>query len=45
MMYSSFLNEFAKKEAHSLGISELVCKSERATVLVRKARRLLYPPA
>ena len=45
IMYSAFVNEFAKKEAHSVGISELVSKSEHASVLIRKARRLLYPPA
>jgi two-component system chemotaxis response regulator CheY len=45
MIYSSFVNEFAKEEAHSIGISELVSKSEHATVLIRKARRLLYPTA
>jgi DNA-binding NarL/FixJ family response regulator len=45
MMYSSFVNEFAKEEARSIGISELVSKSEHASVLIRKARRLLYPAA
>lgn len=45
MIYSSFVNEFAREEARSIGISELVSKSEQATVLVRKAGRLLYPIA
>jgi hypothetical protein len=45
ILYSAFVNEFAKKEAHSIGISELVSKSEHASVLIRKARCLLYRAA
>jgi two-component system, chemotaxis family, chemotaxis protein CheY len=45
ILYSAFVNEFAKKEAHSIGISELVSKSEHTSVLIRKARCLLYPTA
>jgi CheY-like chemotaxis protein len=45
IMYSAFLNPFAKEEARSIGIAELVSKSEHASVLIRKARRLLYQTA
>jgi two-component system, chemotaxis family, chemotaxis protein CheY len=45
ILYSAFTNAFAKEEAHLIGISELVPKSEHASVLIQKARRLLYPTA
>jgi two-component system chemotaxis response regulator CheY len=45
ILYSAFCNGFAKDEARSLGISELVPKSEHASVLIQKVRGLLYPTA
>jgi CheY-like chemotaxis protein len=45
ILYSAFTNAFAKKEAHSIGVSELVPKSAHASVLIQKARTLLYPAA
>jgi CheY-like chemotaxis protein len=42
ILYSAFCNGFAKEEAPSLGISELVPKSEHASVLIQKVRGLLY---
>jgi two-component system chemotaxis response regulator CheY len=45
VLYSAFCNGFAKEEARSLGISELVPKSEHASVLIQKVRGLLYPTA
>ena len=45
ILYSAFCNGFAKEEARSLGISELVPKSEHASVLIRKVRHLLYRTA
>lgn len=41
IMYSAFGDEFVKHQAHLIGISEVVSKSEHASVLVRKARTLL----
>ena len=45
ILYSAFTNAFTKEEAHLIGVSELVPKSEHASVLIQKARRLLYPNA
>jgi DNA-binding NarL/FixJ family response regulator len=45
ILYSAFCNGFAKAEARCLGISELVPKSEHASVLIQKVRGLLYPTA
>jgi len=45
ILYSAFCNGFAKEEARTLGISELVPKSEHASTLIQKARSLLYPTA
>jgi len=41
MMYSLFGDAFADQQAHLLGISELVSKSQPAAILVSKARSLL----
>ena len=45
IMFSAFGDNSAKQQARSIGISELVSKSEHASTLIRKARRLLYPAA
>jgi len=45
ILYSAFCNGFAKEEARTLGISELVPKSEHASTLIQKACSLLYPTA
>jgi two-component system, chemotaxis family, chemotaxis protein CheY len=45
IMYSAFGDTFAEQQARMVGISELVSKSEHASVLIRKARRLVYPTA
>ncbi|HEV2715901.1 MAG TPA: response regulator [Terriglobales bacterium] len=45
IMYSAFGDEFAEQQARLIGISELVSKSEHASVLIHKARGLLYPTA
>jgi len=45
IMYSAYTNTFAKEEAQSLGISELIPKSEHASVLIQKARNLLRTAA
>ena len=45
IMYSMFVDELARQEAQSLGISELVSKSEHASVLIQKLRHFLYPTA
>jgi hypothetical protein len=41
-MYSAFGDGFVEQQARLVGISELVSKSQPATILVSKARRLLY---
>jgi len=45
IMYSGFGDQFAEEQARLIGISELVSKSQPTTILVSKARRLLYSTA
>ena len=45
IMYSAFGDKVAEQQARLIGISELVSKSEHASVLIHKARHLLYPTA
>lgn len=45
MMYSAFEDRSSERRARASGISELVSKSERFSVLVDKARGLVYPKA
>ena len=42
IMYSSFGDKLAKHQAQLIGISEVVSKSEHASVLIQKARDLFY---
>ncbi len=45
IMYSAFGDGFVEHQARLVGISELVSKSQPATILVSKARSLLYRTA
>ena len=45
IMYSAFGDPFAEKQARLIGISEVVSKSQRAAILLSKARSLLYGAA
>ena len=45
IMYSAFGDKVAERQARLIGISEVVSKSEHASVLIHKARGLLYSPA
>ncbi len=45
IMYSAFGDKFAEHQARLIGISEVVSKSEQASVLIHKARSFLYAPA
>ncbi|HET6181288.1 MAG TPA: response regulator transcription factor [Candidatus Sulfotelmatobacter sp.] len=45
IMYSAFGDRFAEHQARLIGISDVVSKSEHASVLIRKARSLLYSTA
>jgi len=45
IMYSAFEDRFSEKVARLAGISALVSKSEHVSVLINKARGLLYPIA
>jgi DNA-binding NarL/FixJ family response regulator len=45
IMYSAFGDVFAQQQARSIGISEVVSKSQPAAILVNKARSLLYQDA
>jgi two-component system, chemotaxis family, chemotaxis protein CheY len=45
IMYSAYGDAFSEQEARSVGISALVSKSEHVSVLVEKARSLLYRTA
>jgi two-component system chemotaxis response regulator CheY len=45
IMYSAFGDKSAEYQARLIGISEVVSKSEHASVLIHKARVLLYPAA
>ena len=42
IMYSAYSDPFTKKEARSAGVSALVSKSENISVLLGKARSLVY---
>jgi DNA-binding NarL/FixJ family response regulator len=41
IMYSAFCDSFTEREARSAGVSEVVSKSERMSVLLGKARNLV----
>jgi len=45
IIFSEYRDVFSEKEARSSGISALVSKSEHVSVLIDKARDLLYPAA
>jgi DNA-binding NarL/FixJ family response regulator len=45
IMYSAFGDRLAEHQAELIGISEVVSKSEHASVLIRRARGLLYTAA
>jgi chemotaxis response regulator CheB len=45
IMYSAFGDGSAEYQARLIGISEVVSKSEGTSVLIHKARLLLYPAA
>jgi two-component system chemotaxis response regulator CheY len=45
IMYSAFGDKLAGNQARLIGISEVVSKSEHASVLIHKARGLLNSPA
>lgn len=45
IMYSACEDRSSERRARSIGISELVSKSERFSVLLDKARGLVYPKA
>jgi two-component system chemotaxis response regulator CheY len=45
IMYSAFGDKFAEHQAQLIGISEVVSKSEHASVLIHKARGLLHSTA
>jgi two-component system, chemotaxis family, chemotaxis protein CheY len=45
IMYSAFGDGFLEQQARLVGISELVSKSQPATILVSKARSLLFRTA
>jgi DNA-binding NarL/FixJ family response regulator len=45
IMFSEYSSAFSEQEAHSVGISALVSKSEHISVLVETARSLLYRAA
>jgi two-component system chemotaxis response regulator CheY len=45
IMYSAFGDRLVEQQARLIGISELVTKSQPATILVSKARRLVYRTA
>ena len=45
IMYSAFGDKVAEHQARLIGISEVVSKSEHASVLSHKARGLLYSTA
>jgi two-component system, chemotaxis family, chemotaxis protein CheY len=42
IMYSAHTDSFTEKEARSAGVSALVSKSEHTSVLIDKARSLVY---
>jgi len=45
IMYSAFGDRFVEHQARLIGISEVVSKSEHGSVLIHKARGLVYPTA
>ena len=45
IMYSAFGDRVAEHQARLIGISEVVSKAEHASVLIHKARGLLYSSA
>jgi DNA-binding NarL/FixJ family response regulator len=45
IVFSEYSDVFSEKEARSAGISALVSKSEHVSVLIDKARALVYPAA
>ena len=45
IIFSEYSDVFSEEEARSAGVSALVSKSEHVSVLVAKARALLYPVA
>jgi DNA-binding NarL/FixJ family response regulator len=45
IMYSVFGDRFVEQQARLIGISEVVSKSDPFSVLLAKARNLLYPTA
>ena len=45
IMYSAFGDRFVEQQARLIGISEVVSKSGPFSVLLAKARNLLYPTA
>jgi len=45
IMYSAFGDRLAERQARLIGISEVVSKSEHASVLIHKARGLLHSKA
>jgi len=45
IIFSEYSDAFSEKEARSAGISALVSKSEHVSVLIDKARALLYSAA
>ena len=45
IMYSAFGDQLAEDQARLIGISEVLSKTEHASVLIRKARGLLYSAA
>ncbi len=45
IIFSEYSDVFSEKEARSAGISALVSKSEHVSVLIDRARALLYPAA
>jgi len=45
IMYSAFGDKLAENQARLIGISEVVSKSRHASVLIHKARGLLYSAA
>ena len=45
IMFSEYSDVFSKKEAQFAGVSVLISKAEHISVLIDKARALLYPAA
>ena len=45
IIFSDYADRFSEKEAQSAGVSALVSKSEHVSVLIDKARAVLYPTA